>query len=171
MAPGDGVIVDEHIALGAAFFWHGGGAWVHVAMGAVGFVGWNVGVAVEQNALRGGQRWQGTVVVEMAVGDEHWHTGQPEIGVVGHTWEVEHHLVYFGVTVAAHGDDVVFVFVQKCGNHFWIVAFRQEVAWAVVEKVAEQHEHIGVGFLEAVEQELGAVFAAVNIRCNKVFHE
>lgn len=109
--PVDMGAVDEHVALGAVLFWNGGGAWVHGAVGVVFEVHRHVGMTVEKNGAWVGNFWQVLVVKVMAVGHVDWGAFDVEVGVVCQAREVEHHLVDFGFTIAAHAENFVGDFV------------------------------------------------------------
>lgn len=103
--------VDEHVALGAVLFWNGGGAWVHGAVGVVFEVHRHMGVAVEQDGARVGNFWQVLVVKVVTVGHVDGGAFDVEVGVVCQAREVEHHLVDFRFTIAAHAENFVGDFV------------------------------------------------------------
>ena len=73
-------------------------------------------------------------------------------GVVGHAREVEHHLVNFGIAVAAHGNDALRQAVEQRDRLFRRVAFRQVVARAVVQQVAQQDGAVGRFGFDAVDE-------------------
>ena len=123
--------------MGAVFFGDGDRAGVEVEVSlAKRLPGGHVGVAVQQN-VAGLQRRQVGGVVHVAVGgvDQPLTGGQHRI--VGQDREVQHHLVYLAVAVAAHAEDAVLALVQHRQHLFGGVAFGQVVAGAVVQNVTQ----------------------------------
>lgn len=65
-----------------------------------------------------------------------------ENGIVRHHWELEHHLIHFGVAIAANGDDRVLARVEHIGHFHWIVKVRHAIARTVVQQIAKEHKSV-----------------------------
>ena len=62
--------------------------------------------------------------------------------VIGHNGKLQHHLVHFGVAVAAHTQGHDRALVQKPDDLPGLIAVRQIVSGAVIEQVAQQKEAV-----------------------------
>ena len=91
-------------------------------------------------------------------------------GVVGPAREVEHHLVNFGIAVAAHSNDASGQAVEQRDRLFRRVAFRQVVARAVVQQVAQQDDAVGRFGFDAVDERAHGGRRAVQIGCDEQLH-
>ena len=106
----------------------------------------------------------------MSVRDIHQPLPCRQDGIVREDWEREHHLIHFGVAVAAHAEDCIRHAVQH-GNHLLgRVIARQIVSRSVIKNIAEQQQTRSLLALERLQQLFAVVRRAVNIGCNEKFH-
>lgn len=99
-----------------------------------------VGMAVHEYVVC--KSWAVLLVEYMSVGDEHSSSAINDYGVVCHDWKFEQHLVYLGIAVATHGNDIVLSLVEKFDYALRIDAFGYAVARSVVEYIAKNEQHI-----------------------------
>ena len=117
------------------------------------------------------ERRQAVFVPEVAVRAEKRLVARFDDGVVAHHRELEHHLVDFGVAVAAHGDDLVLSGVQQVRDPHGVVEVRYAVARPVVEEVAKQHDAVVAERVGGRERGLQCRRHAVNVTEKEYFHE
>ena len=104
------------------------------------------------------------LVVYVSVCEEEALCAVYDEGVVCHYRELEQHLVYLCVAIAAHGYDVVFASVKQFDDAFRVDAFGYAVARSVVKYVAQNAEHVIVFAVVEAEHLLQRWQTTVNIR-------
>lgn len=95
-----------------------------------------MGVSVDEYVVL--ERWAVLLVVYVSVCEEETLCAVYDEGIVCHYRELEQHLVYLCVAIAAHGYDVVFASVKQFDDAFRVDAFGYAVARSVVEYVARE---------------------------------
>lgn len=93
-----------------------------------------------------------------------------EKGVIGHTGELQEHLIDLGVAIATHGNDTVGQCIEAVGDADAVNALGDGVARAVVDNVAEDDEEVVLLLGEELEDLLKARQGAVDIGEEEVFH-
>ena len=81
-------------------------------------------------------RFVGCEARHVAVREEQFVVVDFHEGVVGHAGKGEHHLIHFGIAVAAYGHDAIRPFVQDRYDLLGSVSIGQVVAGAMVEQIA-----------------------------------
>ena len=90
--------------------------------------------------------------------------------VVGHAWEIEHHLVDLAIAIAAHGNDAVGQRVQHGKHLLRRVIARKVVSRTMIEKVAQKNDGVGRFSLDSRHERAAPVRRAVDIGCNQKLH-
>ena len=111
-----------------------------------------VGMAVHEYVVC--KSWAVLLVEYMSVSDEHTSATINDDGVVCHDRKFEQHLVYLGVAVATHGNDIVLSLVEKFDDALRIDAFGDAVTGSVVEYVAKNEQHVVLVAVVEVEHTL-----------------
>ena len=145
------------------------GAWVQ-AVDAVGvlFGGKDVRVAREIHVCL--VVAEQVRVVKVTVAQKQSNSVFFEFGIVGKAGESEHHLVHFGVTVAADGGNLVLERAQKLDNPLRVVSAGEWVAGPVVKQVSEQKDPFATELAKVRKCLFAGVSRTVNIRKNKSAH-
>ena len=103
------------------------------------------------------------------MGDVNRLIAQHQNGIVCQNREIQNHLVYLGVTVAAHTQQLVANAVEHRDDVLWLIAFGKIVARAMVQQIAEQYNAVGLVFLDAVDQPATVIRRTMDIRCDQYF--
>lgn len=119
-------------------------------------------VTVEQNIPRGKGR-QMIQVEHMAVSDVDQPLPHRQHGVIRQHREIEHHLVYLGVAVAPHTQQLGRKAVQQRNHLFGGVIPGQVVAGAVVEQVSQKQQAVGLLPFKGLLQLLRIIIGAVQV--------
>jgi len=92
---------------------------------------------------------------------------------VGHTGKLEHHLIDFCFTVAAHRNHAPALgkIVEQRNHALGSVIAREVVAGPMVEQVAQKNDAIGLFGLDSSHQALGPIRGAMDIGCDKKLHD
>ena len=90
--------------------------------------------------------------------------------VVGHAWEIEHHLVDLAVAIAAHGNDAVGQRVQHGEHLLRCVIAREVVSRTMIEKVTQKNDGVGRFSFDSRHERAAPVRRAVDVGCNQKFH-
>lgn len=132
---------------------------VHVSFG-----GENMGVAREIDV--GLVVAEQVGVVEVTVAQKQAQSVFFDFGKVGKAGKSQHHLVHFGVAVAADGGNFVFKRAQEFDNSLRVVPTRQRVAWPVIKKVAQKENAVAFELVEVRKSHLAGESRTVYIRKN-----
>lgn len=105
-------------------------------------------------------------VVEVAVAQKQAQSVFFEFGIVGKAGESEHHLVHFGVAVAADGGNLVLKRAQELDNSLRVVSAGERVSRPVIKKVAQKENAVAFELVEVRKRHLAGERRTVNIRKN-----
>ena len=169
----EGIAIEDGVGVRVAAFRDGGRARVQVveaqAVFCLQFFGAEeVGMSVKEDiAVRDG--WQGVFIIMVAVGREDRVAIQHQDCVVGKAWEIEHHLIDFGLAVAANRPDFVLQGVQHGDDFLRGIVLRKIVSGAMVQDVAEEDDALCTALLELLQGLPAPVGTAVDVACYKIF--
>ena len=90
--------------------------------------------------------------------------------VIAQAGETKHHLVHFGITVAAHRHDAFGHAVEHGGHFPGRIAVGKGIARPVVEQIAQQDHLIGRLRLDAFHEGFAPQRRPVDIRCHEKLH-
>lgn len=105
-------------------------------------------------------------VVQMTVAQKQAQSVFFDFGKVGKAGESEHHLVHFGVAVAADGGNFLLERAQEFYDTLRIVSSRQRVSRPVIKKVSQKENAVAFELVEVRKRHFAGERRTVNIRKN-----
>lgn len=118
------------------------------------------------------RHWRQMLLIpQVSVGQEKPCIGGDNLGKIAHNGELQHHLIYFGVAVAAYCDDALFFAVEEFGHFYRVILTGDAIAWAVIEGVAEQNQSVRLESVCVFKRLLQCCRYAVNIGKEENFHQ
>lgn len=130
----------------------------------VGFGGKDVGVAREIGV--GFVVAEEVRVVQMTVAQKQAQSVFFDFGKVGKAGESQHHLVHFGVAVAAHRGNFLLERAQEFDNALRVMSAGERVAWPVIKKVAQKENAVAFELVEVRKSHLAGESRTVYIGKN-----
>ena len=92
-------------------------------------------------------------------------------GIIRQNGELQHHLIYLTIAVAAHAEQPLPHLIEQGKHGFRGILARQIIARAMVEQIAQQQQAVCFFFKKTVKQGFCIVCGAVQIRSNHPFHK
>ena len=134
---GEHTLFIDHITLRVVLLRKGGGAGIDIGHAVFFLNGQHMGMPMdEQVAIL--MRRQVIQIKEMTMRDERGSSIKVKESIIRHDGELEHHLIDFGITVAADAEQLVFYVVEQGDNALRIVFVRQIIARAMIQQIASR---------------------------------
>ena len=109
-------------------------------------------------------------LLALAVRDGIFRFRVPEHVVVCHARELEHHLVYLCLAVAAYGDDLILHAIEHGYDLFGGIVFGQVVSGPVIEEVSQKDDALRALLLYLVHEGAAPSGGTVDIGSDQKLH-
>ena len=109
-------------------------------------------------------------IVQMTVAQKQAQSVFLKFGVVREAWKSEHHLVYFGISVATNNGNLVLKRAQELNNSLRVVSAGQRISGSVIKKVAQKENAVAFELVEVRKCHFAGIGRTMNIRKNKSTH-
>ena len=128
-----------------------------------------MGVAAQEQTTR--RKLNLVRAIKMAMADKPAPLIDQQLVVGGCDGKAQQHLIHFGIAIAPHRDDLWRQLVEPIGHRGRVIPFRQRIARAMVEQIAEQQIVIRLPGLKLGQHPLQRNDAAVDVGNDGKFHE
>ena len=107
-------------------------------------------VAVDQNIPL--LKWRQIVfIIDMSVGSIKSSAIQVKNAVICHYRELEHHLIYFSLTVASYCIDFFLHIIQHGNDFLGCVFFRKVISGSMIKQITQQYQAVCFFFFIGIQ--------------------